>query len=206
MPVYNRIHLINRAIESVEKQTFSDWELLVIDDGSTDGLEEWLLPLIKQKPKWRYVCHSNRKLSKTRNIGIHAAMGDYITFLDSDDEYTPDHLKLRVEYMRQNPNVDIIHGGVELFGPEDTHYVEDVFNPSKKIHISDCCVGATFLGKKETFLASGGFKSLAYSAESEFLPRVESQFCVKKVGFPTYRYYTGLEDSICTQQKKGKRD
>lgn len=186
----------------MERQSFSDWELLIIDDGSTDGLAEWIIPQIKQKPQWRYLCHSNRKLSQTRNVGIHAAMGEYITFLDSDDEYTPDHLQLRVDYFEKDPNVDIIHGGVELVGPEESFYVKDAFDPLKKIHISECCVGATFFGKRKAFLSSGGFKTLLYSAESELLPRLESLFCVKKVNFPTYRYYTGLADSICTQRKK----
>jgi glycosyltransferase involved in cell wall biosynthesis len=204
LPVFNRKHLIGRAIESVENQSFSDWELLIIDDGSTDGLETLILPQVKQNPKWRYMAHSNRKSSQTRNVGIHAAVGDYITFLDSDDEYTPDHLKRRVDYFRKNPDVDIIHGGVELVGPDDTHFVKDVFDPLKIIHISDCCVGATFFGKREAFLASGGFKMMEYSAESELLPRLESRFVIKKVDYPTYRYYTGLEDSICTLQKKAK--
>ncbi len=202
LPVFNRKHLIMRAIQSVEAQTFTDWELLIIDDGSTDGLEEMIINKIHEKKRWRYMKHAQRRLAATRNIGIHAALGEFITFLDSDDEYKPNHLALRMEYFKTHPQVDIIHGGVELVGPEETHYVQDVDNPAKKIHISECCVGATFLGKKQAFIKSGGFKILPYSAESELLPRLEKQFHVEKVDFPTYRYYTGLEDSICSQIKQ----
>jgi len=198
LPVYNRRHLIMRAIKSVEAQSFQDWELLIIDDGSTDGLEELLLPQIHDKPKWRYMKHARKRLAASRNIGIHAAMGHFITFIDSDDEYKPKHLELRIRYFAKHPDVDIVHGGVELAGPPETHYVRDAFDPEKKIHLSECCVGATFFGKRSAFLQSGGFKNLPYSAESEFLPRISKQVAVRKVKFKTYIYHTGLADSICT--------
>jgi len=202
MPVFNRRHLVQRAIRSVEAQTIDDWELLIIDDGSWDGLELDILPKVAARPNIRYMKHANRRLSATRNIGIHAALGRFITFLDSDDEYLPDHLGRRLDYFTEHPEIDIIHGGVELVGPEESFYVQDVFQPDKKIHILQCCIGATFFGKKEAFVASGGFQQLPYSAESEFLPRIEKIFRVDKVDFPTYRYYTGLEDSICTLRQK----
>jgi len=202
MPVHNRRHLIMRAISSLQAQTVADWEVLIIDDGSTDGLEQDVLPLVAVRPNYRYLKHAQRRLSASRNIGIHAALGRYIAFLDSDDEYKPDHLQLRLHYLKNNPNVDVIHGGVELVGPEESHYVQDAFQPDKKIHISECCVGATFFGLKSAFIKSGGFRQTAYSAESELLPRLVKMFTVEKVDFPTYRYYTGLQDSICTQRKK----
>jgi len=203
LPVFNRRHLIERAILSVREQHFTDWELLIIDDGSTDGLERLVLPMVMEFSRIRYLKHANRKLSATRNIGMFAAMGRYLSFLDSDDEYKTDHLQLRIDFMAAHPEVDFVHGGVELIGPEETHFVRDVFDPSKLIHITECCVGATFFGKKAAFMKSGGFKPLSYSAESEFLERISKSFRVVKVDFPTYRYYTGLEDSICTSVRTG---
>ncbi len=203
LPVYNRRHLIMRAIQSVEGQTFSDWELLIVDDGSTDGLESLILPLVLEHDKYRYLKHSNRKLSTTRNIGIHAALGEYVTFIDSDDEYKPDHLQQRLDYFAAHPHVDVVHGGLELVGPPESHWVRDVYNPDKLIHINDCVVGGTIFAKKMVLIDSGGFKLLSYSAESELISRLEKKYRVAKVDFPTYRYYTGLEDSICTSQKKG---
>ena len=116
----------------------------------------------------------------------------------------PNHLAARMDYLTKHPEVKIIHGGVELIGPAESHYVEDVFNPGQLIHLSECCIGSTFFGEKDVFLSSGGFKALPYSAESEFLPRVSKRFKVAKVDFPTYRYYTGLEDSVCTLRKNKK--
>lgn len=202
LPVYNRSDLIERAVQSVLGQTVADWELLITDDGSSDGLAELAMAWCGRDARIRYLYHSNRKLSSTRNIGIHAAMGDYLTFLDSDDEYLPSHLELRLKFMKSNPKVDFIHGGVELVGPPESHYVQDALDPNRQIHISECCVGATFFGKRQSFLQSGGFALVPYSAESEFLPRIEKSFIVKKVDFPTYRYYTGRDDSICAQRKR----
>jgi len=202
LPVYNRKHLIERALSSVQTQTFRDWELLIIDDGSSDGLEGIVLPKVAGEPRYRYMKHARRKLAACRNIGIHAGLGVYITFLDSDDAYEPDHIERRIEYMRAHPDVDFIHGGVRLIGPESSHYVADALDPRRRIHISECCIGATFFGRKSAFLASGGFKPLDYSAESEFLPRIEAAFRVEKVDDPTYLYYTGLPDSICEKVRR----
>lgn len=205
MPVFNRNHLVQRAIDSVFAQTCRDWELLIIDDGSTDGLHERILPLVMQNQAVRYFKHANRKLSASRNIGIQAALGEFITFIDSDDEYHPNHLARRIDYMRAHLEVDVVYGGVELIGPPHTHYVDDAFNPGHKIHLSECTIGATFFGRRSAFLVTGGFKIMAYSAESEYLPRLQHSFRVERVGFPTYRYHTGLPDSICAQrlQKSG---
>jgi glycosyltransferase involved in cell wall biosynthesis len=202
LPVYNRRHLIQRAIDSVFAQTFTDWELLIVDDGSSDGLESLVLPLVMRQAKLRYMKHANRKLSASRNIGMQAALGPYITFIDSDDAYKPGHLEKRITYMRAHPHVDLIHGGVVLFGPEESHYVEDVERPGELIHLSDCYIGATIFAKREAMIKSGGFRIMPYSAESELIPRMKaSAFTIQRVDFPTYIYYTGLEDSICTKKK-----
>jgi glycosyltransferase involved in cell wall biosynthesis len=200
LPVYNRRHLIERALRSLSLQTFTDWELLIVDDGSSDGLEQLVLPLVQQHPQWRYLKHSNRKLSATRNIGLQAGLGYYATFLDSDDEYRPTHLESRVQYLCDHPEVDILHGGVELAGPEKSHYVEDAFHPGEKIHLSQCVIGSTLFGKRQAFLDAGGFRIQAYAAESELLPRLQRDYTVRKVDDPTYVYHTGLPDSICYQR------
>ena len=189
--------IIERALKSIDSQSFKDFELLIIDDGSTDGLEEIILPQIQKRNNWRYLKHKNRKVAWSRNIGIHAALGKYVTFLDSDDEYLPEHLLLRFEFMETHPEIDLIHGGIQLIGPEETFWVVDVRNPSKLIHINDCCVGATLFAQKSLFLSEGGFPIVPYSSESHFLEKIEKKYQVKKVDFSTYLYHTSGRDRIC---------
>jgi glycosyltransferase involved in cell wall biosynthesis len=133
------------------------------------------------------------KLPLSRNKGIMASKGKYITFLDSDDEYAKDHLLMRVEYLNNHPEVDMLRGGVDIIGNE---YVRDKDNPKRLIHLSECSVGATFFGRRNVFLMLNGFRNLEYSEDSDFLERAEKCFNVEKVKFNTYKYYREALDSI----------
>ncbi|MFM6453779.1 MAG: glycosyltransferase family 2 protein [Planktothrix sp.] len=76
-------------MNSVINQTFKDWELLIVDDGSQDQTFEIINPFLEQWENIRYLKHKNRKQSLSRNAGIQASFGKYITFIDSDDQYKP---------------------------------------------------------------------------------------------------------------------
>jgi glycosyltransferase involved in cell wall biosynthesis len=107
LPTYNRKETIQAAIASVQRQTFSDWELIVVDDGSTDDTAALIegsdprLVLIRQK---------NRGVNAARNAGLRRARGEYIAFLDSDDEWLPHHLELSVAFFRAFPGEDFLSG------------------------------------------------------------------------------------------------
>ena len=81
IPTYNRGNLIKRAVDSVLSQTFKDFEIIIIDDGSKDDTKEVLAPYMDRV---RYVPQANGGISKARNRGIELAQGQYIAFLDSD--------------------------------------------------------------------------------------------------------------------------
>ncbi|HEX5316758.1 MAG TPA: glycosyltransferase family A protein, partial [Candidatus Kapabacteria bacterium] len=141
LPTYNRARLVMRAIQSIQAQTFSDWELLIIDDGSRDGTYDFVTTEMNGDKRVRYHYATNRGLAMARNIGLSMSRGNYFTFLDSDDEYLPDHLAIRAEYLRAHPEVELLHGGVEVIGSD---MVADKHDPSKQISISECMVGGTF--------------------------------------------------------------
>ena len=99
IPTYNRAHLIGRAIQSVLNQTYQDFELFVVDDGSTDNTEEVIKSF--RDERIRYIRHEkNKGGSAARNTGIKAARGKYIAFQDSDDEWLKDKLEKQVKAMR----------------------------------------------------------------------------------------------------------
>ncbi|MYB34162.1 MAG: glycosyltransferase [Gammaproteobacteria bacterium] len=106
IPTHNRRHLLDRAICSVLAQTYSPCEILVVDDGSTDGTERLI---VTDFPQVNLIQQDNCGVSTARNKGITQSRGDWLAFLDSDDEWLPDKLKRQVETLSQNPDGQIIH-------------------------------------------------------------------------------------------------
>jgi len=111
IPTYNRAHLLGRAIRSVLTQTFHDWELIVVDDASTDNTKEVVNSF--QDPRIHYLCHeTNRGGPAARNTGIRKARGLYIAFLDSDDEWLPIKLQKQLElFSNSSELVGLIYTG-----------------------------------------------------------------------------------------------
>ena len=100
IPTYNRAALVCKAIDSVLEQTFSDYEILVIDDGSTDGTES---AVAGYGQRVRYFWQENRGMSAARNRGIDLARGEYLALLDSDDLWMPFKLELMVAVLDRFP-------------------------------------------------------------------------------------------------------
>jgi len=96
LPTYNRADIIGRAIKSVLRQTFTDWELIIVDDGSTDNTSS---VVNITDSRIRFVRQDNRGVYAARNTGLRLAEGRYITFLDSDDEWLPHYLALTTSFL-----------------------------------------------------------------------------------------------------------
>ncbi len=88
---YNRGNLLKRALDSLLAQTESDWEAIIIDDGSTDDTEVQMKPYLQKSKKIKYKKKKREGYSLAKNAGVSFAFGKFITFLDSDDEYDPAH-------------------------------------------------------------------------------------------------------------------
>ena len=193
LTVYNRELFLPRCIESLLKQSYLGWELIAIDDGSTDNSLDVLRDYEERYPNIKVLHQENQKIAQSRNRGIYLSSGKYITFLDSDDEYEESHLLKRVEFMESHPSIELLFGGVKIIGNE---FVRDKDNPQNFIHLSNCFIGGTFFGKRKVFLELEGFRELEYSEDSDLLIRAQKVFKVQKVDFPTYIYHRELEDSL----------
>ena len=102
MPVFNAAPQLPRAIASVQNQSFPNWELLVIDDGSTDGSAQVAAEKARQDPRITLLSLSaNEGAAAARNTGLSAARGRYIAFLDADDEWLPEKLDRQLTFMRE---------------------------------------------------------------------------------------------------------
>ena len=108
IPVYNCERYISEAIESILVQTYESYEIIVIDDGSTDNTPLALQPYIETI---HYVYQENQGVSAARNHGIDLAQGELIAFLDADDFFLPDKLTAQVGVFDAQPNLGIVHSG-----------------------------------------------------------------------------------------------
>ena len=108
-PTYNRARFLPAAVASVLSQTFGDFELIIVDDGSEDNTPDVLKPFFADR-RVRYVYQENQGQSHARNLALKQATGDFIAFLDSDDVWAPDKLEKQLAVFRANPEVDIVHG------------------------------------------------------------------------------------------------
>lgn len=109
IPVYNRRELITRAVDSVLTQTLPPTEIILVDDGSTDGTREIVENLAARNPNVCLIVQANAGSSAARNRGIEAAKGEWIAFLDSDDVWIPEKLANSFALVEREPDIDFVH-------------------------------------------------------------------------------------------------
>jgi len=136
---FNAEKFFEEAIESVLSQTYDNWELLLVDDGSTDGSTTMARNYAKKYPKKiRHLEHKgrqNRGMSATRNLGIRHAKGEYIAFIDADDVWLPRKLERKVAVLNSHPEASMVCGSVQFWyswtgNPDDMHkdFVGEICN------------------------------------------------------------------------------
>jgi glycosyltransferase involved in cell wall biosynthesis len=111
IPVYNSEKYLSEAIESVLAQTYQAFELIIIDDGSSDRSRE----IATSYPMVNYIYQQNSGVAAARNKGIKIAKGDFLAFLDADDLWMPEKLALQMEAFARDPSLEIVTGYVEQF-------------------------------------------------------------------------------------------
>lgn len=201
---YNRAHLVARAIASVLTQSYRNWELIIIDDGSVDDTAQVVMPVVKSDPRIMYFYHANTGLARSRNIGITLASGKYTTFLDSDDEYRDNHLSVRIETMAKQPSSVLIYGGIEYVGSVEKQYAPDAQRPGEKIHLSKCYASGTFFARTSVFKRLQGFRDLPFAEDLDFVRRARKKgLKITKVKEPTYRYRVDADCRLCDLYLKG---
>jgi glycosyltransferase involved in cell wall biosynthesis len=195
LPTFNRAYLIEKSIESVLKQTFTNFELLIIDDGSTDDTETVVQNI--NDPRIKYIkCIENKGASRARNIGIKNAQGEYIAFQDSDDEWYPNKLEMHMEaFKTASPDVGVVYTGLyqltndrKVYYPKDHSLAEgdmlsEILNKGGIWTVSLCI-------KKECFDVIGAFdETLKCFEDWELGIRLAKEFkfiYIDKASYDTY--------------------
>ena len=163
IPAYNTAGLIAACLDSALAQTYRDFEIIVVNDGSPDThlLEHALAPY---KQQIRYISQENRGPSGARNLGVLEATGQYIAFLDSDDEWLPQHLSEQMSMLLQNPSLDLVYADYALvrdgkrvghgFGLEPQHPPVTF----EKILSEECTVGtSSTVARRQALIDAGLF-------------------------------------------------
>lgn len=199
MATYNTpFKLSIRAIDSVLHQDFQDFELIILDDGSDVYTSIQLLEYVQQfDHKISYFRHKNRGQSNSINRGIRMSNSPFISIIDADDEYKPNHLSTCLQAMTCH---DLIatHTDTIVNGFED-YFVPDKFNNNMNIHVDDCILFATLFGKTEVFKTT--FFENIYAADSEFYEQASKKYKVAKLPTRTYIYYRNHLNSITANLK-----
>lgn len=186
IPTYNRAHVIMRPIDSVLRQTFEDWELIIVDDGSTDDTKS----IIESYHDNRicYVWQENQERSAARNHGIALAKGEWICFQDSDDEYMLDHLQVLFDAINLNKSYSVFRTGMHIYSNGQLMKIQkfDITNPYELFPFD---AFTTFAFKKEILKNIWFKKELINSQDLHFMIRVVKEHDIKIVKQHTNIYH-----------------
>ena len=191
IPTYNRANSILRSIESVLNQTFQNFEIIVVDDGSTDNTSEIIKPLLSDKTK--YFLQGNNGVSGARNYGAEKASGLYLIFLDSDDWFADEALTNLCDACMRS-RADIVHSSAQFTFRDGRVKVKNVFQPyeNKRLSKKGLQMTGTFCLKKEVFWRIGGYDNqLSYGENTELFWRLYSahvsSFIIEVITVNIYR-------------------
>ena len=192
VPCYNLGHYLDEAVDSVLAQSFQQFEILVVDDGSTDDTADRLKTI--GDPRLQYVVRPHAGVSATRNAGVKLATGELVSFLDSDDEWKPHKLQCEIAVFKQHPELDAVFTDLEKYDGDafvpsfmrasplfsrrltGVHSHEVIIVPSQEMHLyllQEVFVKPSALTMRlDAFRCAGGFDERWSSSEDwEFLLR-----------------------------------
>ena len=153
IPCYNQGRFVDEAVASVRAQSFQDYEIIIVDDGSTDGSAAILQGYNEEK-----ICvlsTSNQGLASARNNGIQKASGKYILPLDADDAIQPTYLEQGVQLLEENENLGIVYCRAALFGAVETEWNLPEYSLSEML--LDNVIFCSALFRKSDWQAVGGY-------------------------------------------------
>lgn len=135
-PTYNRAHYLPEMLESVQQQTFENYEHIIVDDGSEDDTESIISAKASSDPRIKYIKQSNEGRSVARNVGIENSQGEYVCFLDSDDVWLPNHLAELNKAISTQIEPAFYHTGLIWFYEDKTPDKQVVYRP-RHLYTSD---------------------------------------------------------------------
>ena len=155
VPCYNQASFLDEALSSVLKQSFTDWECIIINDGSTDNTADIASQWITKDSKYKYIEQENRGVCNARNRAISIAKGTFILPLDADDKITEDYLKLAFDAFTEDPELKLVYCYAQLFGKEEREWKLPEFSLANLAHENMIFSSALF--KRDDWKEIGGY-------------------------------------------------
>ena len=166
MPCYNDGQYIEEALYSLRAQTYLNWELIVIDDGSDEPETLRVLEQLEEMPYVRLLHTNHVRPAGARNAGIRAARGTYILPLDADDTIEPTYMEKAVRILNENPSVGVVYCRADLFGEQSgPWYLPDY---SLRAMLQDNIVFVTSMFRREDWERVGGFNTNMHAGMEDY--------------------------------------
>lgn len=191
IPTFNRARYLCEAINSVLIQTYNDFEIIVVDDGSTDNTKELLN---KYNGKIKYIYQQNQGMSAARNLGINMSDGEYISFLDNDDVWLPEKLKKQIDLLDSNPEIAFVSSDsfvIDAFGSIIKTWGKGTNNYEnfESLYEENFIPILTVVARKKYLLDAGLFdEALSVCADYDLWLRLAKKYRFKHISIPLAKY------------------
>lgn len=157
VPCYNQAEYLPETLQSVLEQDYSNWECIIVDDGSTDNSRKIAGQWVEKDNRFKCFYKENTGVSDTRNYGIRQALGEYILPLDGDDKISPTYINEALKIFGQNPDIKLIYSDIILFGAKDQKLILTEYEYKKMFLENQISVSAIF--RKADFLQTDGYNT-----------------------------------------------
>ena len=201
IPTHNRAHFIADTIQSVLDQTFSDFEIIVVDNESTDNTKQVVDGFKDSRIK--YIYQENRGVANARNNGIKASSGEYIAFLDSDDMWLPENLELKVKMLDSYPDAALVSSDYYIFDSDtganlgrfwDNRPFRHLLKLDKGVRqplaFATLLTPSVVMARRRIFIDEVGYfdESLQFSEDWDIWLRILPRFPIRVIDMPVARY------------------
>lgn len=195
IPAYNSSRFIEETVLSVLNQTYKEFELLIVDDGSTDSQKEIVQRIARCDTRINYFYQQNQGVSAARNFGFKKSSGEYVAFLDSDDVWLPDNLRLKLDKFMSG-NYGLVHSDAIVID-ENSNLTEEKLQGAEGMILQDMLAWegtripgpSSVLVKRSVIDQIGVFdKNLSTSADQDFFFRIAACFEIGRVPEVTWKY------------------
>jgi glycosyltransferase involved in cell wall biosynthesis len=206
VPCYEQAQYLAEALQSILDQTYTDWECIVVNDGSKDNTEEIAKLWMARDDRFKYIYQDNRGLSSARNTGIIKAQGEFILPLDADDKIAKDYIFLAIDAFKKDSSLKLVYCKAEKFGDEMGVWDLPFFSLENLARQNMIFCSALY--RKQDWERVGGYDvNMIYGLEDyEFwiavLKNGGSVCCLEKIGFYYRIKKSSMEKELNLEKKE----